>query len=124
MAEHHEISLLLTPDVVETQCLETIKQARNASHPLAAEQAKAVSQVLKMLGMGEKPVVTVLNKIDLPEGRAKLQLLNKLLPPRFRPYCAISAVTGEGLEELKRLVGIKLEEARAAKDEDRAAAGL
>lgn len=36
MAEHHEISLLLTPDVAETQCVETIKQARNASHALAA----------------------------------------------------------------------------------------
>jgi hypothetical protein len=36
MAEDNEISLLLTPDSAETQCLEAIKQARNTSHALAA----------------------------------------------------------------------------------------
>jgi hypothetical protein len=36
VAEHNEISLLLAPDTAETQCLETIKQARNTSHALAA----------------------------------------------------------------------------------------
>ncbi|MHB1292004.1 MAG: hypothetical protein ACYCY5_07395 [Sulfuricella sp.] len=36
MAEHNEIALLLTPDTVENQCLEAIKQARNTSHALAA----------------------------------------------------------------------------------------
>ncbi len=36
MAEHNEISLVLTPDMVETQCLEAIKQSRNTSHALAA----------------------------------------------------------------------------------------
>lgn len=36
MDKPNEISLLLTPDNVEAQCLETIKQARNASHALAA----------------------------------------------------------------------------------------
>lgn len=36
MTKQNEIALLLTPDAAETQCLETIKQARNASHALAA----------------------------------------------------------------------------------------
>ena len=36
MAEHDEITLLLTPDTAEIQCLEAIKQARNTSHALAA----------------------------------------------------------------------------------------
>ena len=36
MTKQNEISLLLTPGNVEAQCLETIKQARNASHALAA----------------------------------------------------------------------------------------
>ncbi|MEN6630171.1 MAG: hypothetical protein ABFC42_11030 [Sulfuricella sp.] len=31
-----EITLLLGPDTIETQCMETIKQARNAGHALAA----------------------------------------------------------------------------------------
>lgn len=36
MAEDNEITLLLTPDAAETQCLEAVKQARNTSHALAA----------------------------------------------------------------------------------------
>lgn len=36
MAEHNEITLLLTPDIAEIQCLEAIKQARNTSHALVA----------------------------------------------------------------------------------------
>lgn len=36
MAEHNEIALVLTPDTVEIQCLEAIKQSRNTSHVLAA----------------------------------------------------------------------------------------
>jgi len=36
VTRQNEISLLLAPDSIETQCLETIKQARNASHALAA----------------------------------------------------------------------------------------
>lgn len=34
--QKNEITLLLAPDNVEAQCLETIKQSRNASHALAA----------------------------------------------------------------------------------------
>ena len=86
----------------------------------------AVNRELELFdpALAEKLQIVVANKIDLPEGRAKLQLLDKLLPPVYRPYCAISAVTGEGLQELKRLIGVKLEEAKALKDEDHAAAGL
>ncbi len=36
MAVENEIALLLTPETVEALCRETIKQARNASHALAA----------------------------------------------------------------------------------------
>ncbi len=36
MAEPNEISLVLTPDAADAQCRETVKQARNASHALAA----------------------------------------------------------------------------------------
>jgi len=36
MAEQNGITLFLTPEIIEAQCQETIKQARNASHALAA----------------------------------------------------------------------------------------
>lgn len=87
---------------------------------------RAVNRELELFdpALAQKQQIVVVNKIDLPEGRARLQLLDKLLPHAFRPYCAISAVTGEGLQELKRLIGMKLEKARAAEEEERAAAGL
>jgi len=74
--------------------------------------------------LAEKPQLVVANKIDIPEGRAKFSLLQKSLPAAFQPPCAISAVTGEGLRELKMLIGKRLEEARKAQDHERAAAGL
>jgi len=87
---------------------------------------RAVNRELELFDrtLAEKRQIVVVNKIDLPEGRANLQLLGKRLPQAFCPHCAVSAVTGEGLQELKRLIGIKLEEAKAAKDEGHAAAGL
>jgi GTP-binding protein len=74
--------------------------------------------------LAQKPQIVVANKIDLPEGRAKLPLLEKLLPSASPPFCAISAVTGEGLQRLKRLIGEGLEETKAGKGEKRVAAGL
>ncbi len=93
-------------------------------NPLA--DLEVVNRELELFdpALAEKPQIMVANKIDLPEGRAKLQLLKNLLGPAFPPFCAISAVTGEGLPELKRLVGVKLEEEKEAKGEDRIAAGL
>lgn len=86
----------------------------------------AINRELKLFdpALAEKPQIIVANKIDLPEGRAKLQLLERLLAPALIPFCAISAVTGEGLLELKRLIGVRLEEAKTDKGERRVAAGL
>ena len=74
--------------------------------------------------LAEKPQIVVANKIDLPEARAKLSCLQKELASSGFPFCAISAVTGEGLRELKRLVASRLEQAGADSDNDRVAAGL
>ncbi|MGH7771517.1 MAG: GTPase ObgE [Candidatus Binatia bacterium] len=74
--------------------------------------------------LAKKPQIVVANKIDLPEGRVRLQLLKKLRAPAFPQFYAISAVTGEGLREFKRLVGVKLEQEKASKGEGLIAAGL
>jgi GTP-binding protein len=74
--------------------------------------------------LAEKPQIVVANKIDLPEARARVQVLEKSFATKGYAFCAISAVTSEGLLELKRLIGIKLEEAKAGKDEKLVAAGL
>ncbi len=86
----------------------------------------AVNRELELFdpALADKPQIVVANKIDLPEGRTKLQLLEKLLPPAFLPFCAISAVTGEGLRKLERLIGDKLEKSKTSRGEKHAAAGL
>ena len=86
----------------------------------------AVNRELELFdpALADKPQIVVANKIDLPEGRAKLQLLEKLLAPAFLPFCAISAVTGEGLRKLERLIGDKLEKSKTSRGEKHAAAGL
>ena len=59
----------------------------------------AVEEVLKEIGAGELPVQLVLNKIDRVDEVGRRRLDN-----RFPDAPQISAVTGEGLEELKRRI--------------------
>ncbi|OGP30888.1 MAG: GTPase ObgE [Deltaproteobacteria bacterium GWA2_57_13] len=71
-----------------------------------------------------KPQIVVANKIDLPEARANVPRLERYAARACYAFCAISAATGEGLQELRRLIGIHLERAKAAKEENRVAAGV
>lgn len=86
----------------------------------------AVNRELELFdpGLARKPQIVVANKIDLAEGRAKVPLLRERLMPSSCSFCAISAVTGEGVRELTRLIGSKLEKIRAERAGDDVAAGL
>jgi GTP-binding protein HflX len=59
-------------------------------------QVQAVEEVLREIGAGELPVELVLNKIDLVDEIARRRLGN-----RFPGAPQVSAVTGEGLDELR-----------------------
>jgi len=50
----------------------------------------------------EKPELVVLNKIDLPQVREKVEEVKEAFQNRGLPFFAISALTGEGIEELLR----------------------
>ncbi|HEU5368576.1 MAG TPA: GTPase HflX [Ktedonobacterales bacterium] len=69
------------------------------SHENAIEQSQTVNEVLAELGASEKPRVTALNKIDLLEDAAQLDLS---LFPNAVP---ISAIKGRGLDALLAKVG-------------------
>jgi len=86
----------------------------------------AVNRELELFDpmLAQKPQVVVANKIDLPEARAKISILERLLISSGYRLCAISAVTGEGVSELKKLIGNELGKIRAQRDENRAAAGI
>jgi GTPase len=69
----------------------------DASHPRVDEQIEAVEGVLRELGVKEKPILPVLNKIDLKTVQNQLGRLSSKLG-RAIP---VSALTGEGLDALR-----------------------
>jgi GTP-binding protein HflX len=75
----------------------------DASAPDAELQVDAVQQVLEELGCGDRPTLTLLNKVDVATDEAMITVLENRLP---RTLC-ISAKTGAGLD---RLVDRVLEE--------------
>ncbi|MBI4608876.1 MAG: GTPase HflX [Candidatus Rokubacteria bacterium] len=75
----------------------------DASHPQAAEQREAVERLVAELDLAERPSILVLNKMDrLPGGNG--------LPPAVGdgPRVAISALTGQGIEELLQQIELVL----------------
>ena len=77
----------------------------DASHPQFEDQLDTVHQILRELGIGEKPILMVFNKIDL--------LINRELPTRIRQkfpdVLFVSALRGIGLETLRQTIVDRLE---------------
>ena len=68
----------------------------DVSHPKAIDQSRATYKVLDQIGASDKPIITVLNKIDKvtdPEVVKKLKAY-------FTKSVAISALKKEGFAEL------------------------
>ncbi len=58
----------------------------------------------------EKPQIVVGTKIDALTDRSKLERLRKYFEEKGYPFFAVSAVTGEGMQELLNFVASKLKE--------------
>ena len=80
----------------------------DASSPDAERQMATVGKVLDDVGAGDVPVVTVLNKVDALAERMRLSMLR----PKNGPAVVVSAVTGEGIDDLGKAVLGRIEEAR------------
>ena len=68
----------------------------DCSHPQVEQQIAAVHTVLEEIGADNKPVLYVLNKMDLENGRHVARWLGNTLGRS----AAVSAITGEGVENL------------------------
>ncbi len=88
----------------ETRDADLLLHVLDASHPLVAEQADAVHHVLASLHLDQKPLISVLNKRDRLESDLALVPLTRTLPQAV----AISALRGDGLEELLVLIEANL----------------
>ena len=80
----------------------------DASHPKLEEQNKATYSVLKELKVTDKPIINILNKIDLINNEDTLSRLQRNLDSSI----AVSALQGKGLEELIQRISETLEEKR------------
>lgn len=74
----------------------------DASHPQHEEQSNAVFRVLSELRAADKPILTAYNKID----KADNKVIERLL--RAEDSVAISALGGQGIEQLNRLIEEKI----------------
>jgi GTPase len=73
----------------------------SAPEPQLEAMVAAVDAVLREIGAGELPIELVVNKVDAVDPLARRRLAN-----RFPAAVQVSALTGEGLEELRaRLAG-------------------
>jgi len=68
----------------------------DASSPEVEKFYKTTMEVLEELGAGEKPIITVLNKIDVLDDPVKLAGLEVSFPNTV----SVSAITGEGMDLL------------------------
>lgn len=64
--------------------------------------------------LSRKPQIVAANKVDLLPDRSTVAELDAFFAGRGYRFCAISAVTGEGLERLKQMIAEDLAERRAA----------
>ena len=72
----------------------------DASHPNAMEHLNAVLEVLAELGAGDKPMLTVLNKVDALKDAGQVQAIEAIV----HAPVAISALSGDGLPELLTVI--------------------
>jgi len=90
----------------ETVEADVLLHVVDVSHPRFEEQIGSVLEVLRELGIGEKPMITVFNKVDLLDDRRILPSLKQ----RFHRAVFTSAVRGMGLKPLCREISELLKE--------------
>ncbi|CDR34957.1 GTPase HflX [Criblamydia sequanensis] len=72
----------------------------DSNHKMSLEHAEVATDVLKELGAKDKPIITVLNKIDLASESGQISKLRLQYPKTVR----ISALKQIGFEELKEAI--------------------
>ena len=110
----HELVAAFRATLEEVLEADAIVHVRDAAHPESEAQKADVLAVLAELGIdteGERPIVEVLNKIDLLEAAARAGLLARNAAEGLGAV-AISAVTGAGLDALLERIGRVLSRAQ------------
>jgi len=96
----HHLVASFRATLEETIHADLLLHVVDASSPELPQQIAAVDEVLRDLGVGEKPTLLVLNKVDAIDDPALLPVLEHEYPEAL----AISARSGAGLAELTAAV--------------------
>ena len=100
----HDLIEAFKATLEEARDADLLLHVLDASHPLSLEQAAAVEEVLRKLDLQQKPMVTILNKQDRVTDPSRVAALGRL----YQPAVAISAKTGQGLEQLRQVMSERL----------------
>jgi GTP-binding protein HflX len=92
----HDLVAAFRATLEEATYSDLLLHVVDASHPGKDDHSEAVEEVLKTLGIADRPIVTCLNKIDLIPGKLERERI-RLEHPGAIP---VSAETREGLDEL------------------------
>jgi GTP-binding protein len=92
--------------------LHPLEPGRDPEADLAALEAELAAYDPEL---ADRPALVVANKVDLPEGRARLPEAEAAARRRGLPFHAVSAATGEGMRELLYALGAEVAQARAAR---------
>jgi len=99
----HQLVAAFRATLEELKDADVLVHVIDASHPAFEEHAAAVEHTLGELEVADRPMVLALNKIDRTEGGRGLEALVVR-----RDGVAISAATGEGLQELLKAIDAAL----------------
>jgi GTP-binding protein len=84
------------------------------------EDFEAIENELKLHdeGLSQVEKVLVLNRMDLPDVQEEVQRIREYAKEKGLPFFAISAVTGEGIQDLINYLGEVINKARALEGSD------
>ncbi len=99
----HQLVAAFRATLEELKDADVLVHVIDASHPALEEHTAAVERTLGDLEVADRPMVLALNKIDRTEGGRGLEALVVR-----RDGVAISAATGEGLQELLKAIDAAL----------------
>ena len=108
----HHLVASFRSTLEEASTADVLLHAIDASHPSWQEQKEVVEEVLKELGLAEKPVILVFNKVDKLTHNEEEQFQQRAsaLYPERAVYT--SAIEEGGLDSLKQLLLDELREQR------------
>jgi GTP-binding protein HflX len=99
----HDLVEAFRSTLEEVALADLIVHIADATSQHLDEQVDAVRRVLGEIGAGEIPEVLALNKIDRVPGSVRARLAG-----RFPGSVAVSALTGEGAEELRQEISDRI----------------